>query len=325
MTFYGGEPLLNIEGIKYSLQKAEEMKDDKELLEYSAGIITNGTLINEEVIDLINKYPIGYMQITLDGPKDIHDSRRVKVNGEGTFDEIIGNIKQVAEKVENDKFKLGIRINVDKLNIDRIPELLLCLKREVPQDNITISFGIIRQGINTCGDISTICLSREELKKALWKLWTTAWKMGFKVYTRPFPKFFSCTFDALNGFVIDPYLKVYPCWELVGLEEFSIGQLTEDGKFVPTPLFYETKTRNALEIPECKKCKLLPICMGGCAVEALKLNGNFNKSGCFSKRYDYDIGLLHYLMRRYKNVICENDIWYYLNNVWRDNNEETKL
>jgi len=101
ISFYGGEPLLNWKGCKYALKRLEEMKDNGEIQDYSTGFVTNGVLINEDVTNAINEYNVYSMQITLDGPRDVHDKRRVKVNGEGTFDEIIENIKLLKNDVNN--------------------------------------------------------------------------------------------------------------------------------------------------------------------------------------------------------------------------------
>jgi len=56
-------------------------------------LITNGTIYNEKIVNLINKYRIDFT-ISIDGPKDINDFNRVFSSGKGSHDIISRNIKQ---------------------------------------------------------------------------------------------------------------------------------------------------------------------------------------------------------------------------------------
>jgi len=308
ISFYGGEPLLNWKGCKYTLERLEEMKEEGEIQDYSTGFVTNGTLINDEVINAINNYTIHSMQITLDGPKEIHDKRRIRPNGEGTFDEILENIKLLKNGVANKKFRLGLRINVDKTNYKQIPELLNFLRKEGLND-IPISYGIVRSNIPYCSNcLNTSVFLGRDLPKYLPFLWKEAYKRGFKIATRPNLKFSYCTYDRLYTYVVDPYLKVYPCWEMVGDDEYCMGEIKEDGTFEPEPFYYTAKTRNPLEFEECRNCKLLPICMGGCAAESIRRNGHPNGPGCDINKYVWEEGLKFYLMRIYPHLFKEEDL-----------------
>jgi len=307
ISFYGGEPLLNWKGCKYTLERLEEMKEKGEIQDYSTGFVTNGTLINEGIISAINTYNIYSMQITLDGPKEIHDKRRIRANGEGTFDEIIENIKLLKDEITNEKFRLGLRINVDKTNYKQIPELLDFLKKKGLND-IPISYGIVRSTIPYCSDCNTFVFLGRDLPEYLPLLWKEAYKRGFKIATRPNLKFSYCVYDSPNGYVIDPELKVYPCWEMVGDDKYCTGKIKEDGTFEPAPLYYTAKTRDPIEFEECKNCKLLPICMGGCGAESIRRNGHPNGPGCDINKYIWKEGLEFYLMRKYPHLFTNKEL-----------------
>jgi len=319
ISFYGGEPLLNWKGCKYALKRLEEMKDNGEIQDYSTGFVTNGVLINEDVINAINEYNVYSMQITLDGPRDVHDKRRVKVNGEGTFDEIIENIKLLKNEVNNEKFHLGLRINVDKTNYKRIPELLDFLKSEGLND-LLISYGIVRNNIPYCSDCDALVFLGRDLPEYLPFLWKEAYKRGFKINTRPNIKLGYCVYDRPFGYVIDPELKVYPCWEMVGDDKYCIGRIKENGEFESEPLYYTTKSRNPLDFEECKSCKLLPICMGGCAAESIRRNGHPNGPGCDINKYIWKEGLKFYLMKRYPHLFKDEELKETLGMLPRGNN-----
>lgn len=307
VSFYGGEPLLNWKGCTYTLERLEEMKEDGEIRDYSTGFVTNGTLVNDKVIDAINKYNIRSMQITLDGPKEIHDKRRIKTSGEGTFDRIIENMKLLEQGVTNKNFHLGLRINVDKTNYKRIPELLDFLKN-MGFRNIAISYGIVRGDQPYCSPNCGVYFSGSDLQKYLPYLWKEAYTRGFEVSTRPNLKFAYCVYDHPFGYVIDPELKVYPCWEMVGIEEYQIGEIQEDGSLKIYPFYYDVKSRDPTEYEECRKCKLLPVCMGGCPMESIRKNGHPNGPGCDINKYVWKEGLKFYLMRRYPNIFSKESL-----------------
>jgi len=93
MSFYGGEALLEIERIKACVDYIKEAYKGK-VVRYT--ITTNGTVINKEIIDFLEKCDVG-MVISLDGPKEIHDINRVFEDGSGSFDKIMDNLQYIKE------------------------------------------------------------------------------------------------------------------------------------------------------------------------------------------------------------------------------------
>ena len=83
ICFFGGEPLLNISGIKMICEKAREINPNVKFL-----CQTNGTLINAEFIKLLKKFEIE-LTLSIDGNKKDNDRNRIDVNGNGTFEKIL--------------------------------------------------------------------------------------------------------------------------------------------------------------------------------------------------------------------------------------------
>ncbi len=98
-TFYGGEPLLNFDLIK---QTVEYVNNINFLIKPAYSITTNGTLLTKKISKFLVENDFS-LAISLDGPKDEHDRNRVTQNKRGTFDIIIKNIDNI-----NDKSKLHI-------------------------------------------------------------------------------------------------------------------------------------------------------------------------------------------------------------------------
>jgi len=98
LTFYGGEPFLRFELFKDII---EYTKSHNKNFHYS--LTTNGTLLNKKKIyEYLIENDIS-INISLDGPKEIHDKNRVMVNGEGSFDRIIENLSRI-KKLAPDYF-----------------------------------------------------------------------------------------------------------------------------------------------------------------------------------------------------------------------------
>ncbi len=95
ITFWGGEPLLNFDIIKYIVNsyKAKEKKHDN----VCWSIITNGTIMNCDILDFCYSHDI-VLQISLDGNKDNHDKLRKFRSGNGSYDKVMTNISKIKMK-----------------------------------------------------------------------------------------------------------------------------------------------------------------------------------------------------------------------------------
>jgi uncharacterized protein len=75
--FYGGEPLLNFETIKRIVSYAKELYQNWSL---TFTMTTNATLLDQQMIDYIIEKDF-LIYVSLDGPRENHDSKRLQVNG----------------------------------------------------------------------------------------------------------------------------------------------------------------------------------------------------------------------------------------------------
>lgn len=79
-------------------------------------ITTNGTLLTDEIVEYFIKYNISTM-LSLDGPEKIHDiNRRFAVDGSGSFNKILSNLKHIREKYPSFIDSLQINMVVDPQN-----------------------------------------------------------------------------------------------------------------------------------------------------------------------------------------------------------------
>lgn len=83
--FFGGEPLGAWNTVKYIAGSAHELCQQHNV-ELLGGMTTNSTLLHKDRLEWLVQRGIGAFQITLDGPREIHDARRVSSQKTGSFD-----------------------------------------------------------------------------------------------------------------------------------------------------------------------------------------------------------------------------------------------
>jgi uncharacterized protein len=91
VTFFGGETLLNFDVMRAAVQYAVvKAKEAGKQIDFS--LTTNGTLLNERVIEFLAEYRIG-VTISLDGDREMNDQFRVFHDGRGSYDVIAPKVK----------------------------------------------------------------------------------------------------------------------------------------------------------------------------------------------------------------------------------------
>lgn len=272
ITWYGGEPLLAKNIIAEFSKRAIEITE-REGVHYSSYIVTNGYLIDDEVIQIFKDSRIGGAQITIDGPPSIHNQRRIlKNSSDETFDKIVGNIKKL---IDGGITNVAIRINIDKTNVNYVEELLNILEENDLKD-ATISLGHVSAYTEACSSIESNCLTVEEYAKEDRKYQKILFERGHKV-AGGYPYYPSikanyCCADNTGAYVIDPEGYMYKCWNDVGNTDRAVGKVNEKINEKMHALNMEYIMWSPFENEKCVECELLPICMGGCPYNGLLNN-----------------------------------------------------
>lgn len=294
ITWYGGEPLLAKDIIFSMAKKIIEICDEYQV-RYFSSIITNGYLIKEEDIEKYKNSRISAFQITIDGPRDIHNTRRIlrATPEKGTFDTIINNVKLLLKN----NIGVSIRINIDKENVENTKELIRFLKDQ-GIDNASIHFGHISACTDNNEGIANQCLSTKQYADESLKLQEYLFEMGLASQGYPhYPgiKANYCGADSINTFVVDPEGYKYKCWNEVGMTDLAVGNLLWQDEDSPEEMVCREMrymTYNPMANSQCRDCEVLPICMGGCPYEAVRSGTvncekwKFNLIDTLKKTYD---------------------------------------
>jgi uncharacterized protein len=86
VSFWGGEPLLNFKMIRYIVERFHPYRTEER--EISFLLVTNGILLNREILEFCREYKIR-MQLSVDGDKEAHDALRQTKSGDGTYETIL--------------------------------------------------------------------------------------------------------------------------------------------------------------------------------------------------------------------------------------------
>ncbi|MBQ5310876.1 MAG: 4Fe-4S cluster-binding domain-containing protein, partial [Oscillospiraceae bacterium] len=87
VDFFGGEPLMNWDVVKQLVEYGREREKEYNK-KFRFTITTNGTLLNDERMDFINK-EMSNVVMSIDGRKDINDRMRHRVDGTSVYDKIV--------------------------------------------------------------------------------------------------------------------------------------------------------------------------------------------------------------------------------------------
>ena len=283
ITLYGGEPLAkeNRDLIEYILQKCEEIDN-------TCFAVTNAHDL-EYFMDLIGSKKISTLQITVDGPREIHNSRRIALDRESSYDKIMKNIEMVLKETDAE---IRMRINIDKRNAPHIMELLEDLdKRGILSSP---SFLVAGNGVVGVGEMTYINTELAKLEDAIKKQYPEL-DYDFAgrtsdVNDRLFPavylkqriplKVSICGADN-NLRVFAPDGSIYPCWSALGKADDVIGTYDETGTIRWNPEAKEKWTRKMLGYKKkCICCRFALICGGGCIRPALPNEESANIYDC---------------------------------------------
>lgn len=224
ISFFGGEPLLKKELI-YEVVNYTKDLENKNNIKFTYGLTTNGTLVDREFIKFTKKYDflVGY---SLDGKALTQNKNRKTYSGEGTFDVVSNNARELIKKVD----KIVAMPVITKNNYKDMVE------------NARYLFDMGFRYVNCAFDYTAdwtdedIGLLRAEYEK-LAELYYEKTKNNNDFYLLPFDnkintyiKEKNCEEEcllAVKHVNVSADGKIYPCMQFVGKEKYEIGNVKE--------------------------------------------------------------------------------------------------
>lgn len=285
VSWFGGEPLLGLKSLGHLSDLFVRLCDSKEI-QYTARITTNGYLLDDRACAELLRCRVSHVQVTLDGPKDLHDKMRPLVSGRGTFDRIIANLHRAAEQ-----FTVDVRINVDSESFLRTEELLAYLQAEGFAGRLNVYLAQLVDVSDFASAPSASygvrCFNNGEFAEAERQFQDMADRHGFGRARLPRPLGAPCTAVRANDLVVGSRGELYKCYESIGNPSEVIGHISdykEPGSRAAKWLQYDP-----FSDPECTECIALPVCMGGCAHHGLDASQYSNRCDTFRHTYQEQV------------------------------------
>ena len=265
VTWFGGEPLLNVPIIEFLSRGLMRLCEDRRCA-YDSYMITNGYRLTAPMARRLAKAGIRDFQVTLDGERDVHDLQRPLAGGQGTFDVLMRNLAAVASEVSS----IAVRVNLMRRNVDSAARLVRRLKEmQADAPSLAIALGHVDSSTPHCGVGEQALLTGNEFADREMALLDGTGEDGKEKVALPTPFDTVCSAARLNMYVIAPDGALFKCWNSLGRPEDAIGHIEgpveEDAsawiRFQPE------------DDATCRACKLLPICQGGCSDVHLRTGG----------------------------------------------------
>ena len=292
VDFFGGEPMMNFDVVKQLVAYARSIEKEHNK-NFRFTFTTNGVLLDEEVMDFLNK-EMHNVVLSLDGRKEVNDHFRKNYAGEGSYDTIVPKFQRLVEKRGGKDYY--VRGTFTHNNVDFTNDIF---------HMADLGFTELSMEPVVCPPGDPYALTKEDMPKIFEQYEILAKEMlKRKKEGRPFT-FYHYMLDLKNGpciykritgcgsgteyMAVTPWGELFPCHQFVGDPKYSLGNIWDGIK--NTAVQDEFRGCNAYARPECKECWAKLYCSGGCAANAYHATGSINgiyEYGCelFKKRIE---------------------------------------
>ncbi|MBI9107316.1 MAG: radical SAM protein [Spirochaetales bacterium] len=284
ITVFGGEPLLPGEQHRRKIQKIIIEANKRGL---SLAFVTNAYSL-VEYIPLLKTASVREVQITLDGPEKIHDSRRMLHGGKGTFTEVVSGIDAtLAEGIP-----VNLRAVMDKENMPHLPELAnfaiekgwtknpifkTQLGRNYELHYCQANSGRLYDRISMYQDLYHLIQKNPDIMEFHRPAFSIS-RFLFDKGEMPSPLFDSCP-GCKSEWAFDYSGRIFSCTATVGKDGEELGTFYPE-KTLNSEAVSCWQDRDVTSIPECRNCELQLTCGGGCGSAAKNKNGTILSPDC---------------------------------------------
>ncbi|NOZ13415.1 MAG: radical SAM protein [Acidobacteria bacterium] len=255
VTWYGGEPLLAAEMV-LSVTKRIRAICGSRGKDVSFFLVSNGYLLTETLASKLASAGISGIQITLDGPPEVHNRRRVLRGGGGTFHRLLESVRIAAEAFKTVK----VRMNLDRENRGEWEKLAAILEAAGLSGKVRFEIANVDATNEANSEYKNKCLHPEEFASEWVNFARSAYRRGEDGLLK-LPQMTVCSKVSAFAYVIGPGGDIYKCWNDVGDPKKVVSHVSES----------EAPDKNRqwarfspLQWRECRVCSLLPACMGRC-------------------------------------------------------------
>jgi uncharacterized protein len=234
VSWFGGEPLAAKDIVIEISEYATALALKYPQLRYQANMTTNGYFLNYDTAAALVDVGVRSYQISLDGPRDIHNKSRIRADGGSTYDQIWTNLLAIRDSSLPVNVKLRIHFSVDTLN--QIDPLIEDIRKEFLHDSRFFVFFKAIERLGGPNDTSIKIFSKAEKEDAVHLLQTKLFGENLASPQNYYLKEdHACYASRPNSLLIRPNGDVGKCTVALYDERNKIASLQSDGtlKLIP--------------------------------------------------------------------------------------------
>jgi len=286
VTFFGGEPLLNMGLIRHLVQYGKEKGESGgKLIRFS--MTCNGTLLTDNIVDFLNRNKVSVL-VSMDGPKRIQNMNRPFKSGKGSYDVVASSV----QKLLSTRTTVTARATLtrDCMSLETLVNGL----RDVGFTYVHVepvaadgncSFALSEK------DFETLKKEYDHIGRLFLENVLNGDLFGFSNILRTISSIYGCATRhypcgaGRNLAAIDSSGGIYLCHRFTGMEEFSMGTV-----FDPDFSLHKKILQTHVDArKDCKTCWVRHLCGGNCWHE------NYIYNGCIDEPYKLKCGLFKYV------------------------------
>lgn len=285
IDFFGGEPLLNWDVVKQTVEYIESIQEKHGKI-FKLTLTTNGMLLTQDKIDYVNEHDMSLV-LSLDGRKDVHNSMRPSSGGRDTYETVAKNLVNAVKQRDGREYYVRGTYTHNNLDFCKDVEAMsdlgfehLSMEPVVGEDGAYVlrpeDMPIIEKEYEKLADLYL------ERQLAGWGEKFNFFHFRMDLYRGP------CMAKRLRGcgagheyMAVVPNGDIYPCHQYVGKDGYVIGTVFDGLKNYDIP----TQFRNTHVFTKetCANCWAKFFCSGGCHANNETLGGDLStpyEMGC---------------------------------------------
>jgi uncharacterized protein len=276
IRFFGGEPMLNWPILEHILEYVQTIKEE---IEVDYILNTNGTVLTSHMVQAIAKNRVR-VALSLDGVGPVNDRFRKFRSGQGAFTVIDRNLNMLLAS----GCPVGIETTLGDHNHGHLKELVDYLVDKGTRHNCQVPLGL--QSITVTPKDGLDNLSTDDKVTEIIETILYARKRGLDamigMVTLPFNTLLGKRRPGAYCSAMGEELCVYPNGEIYpcGIIKIRLGTIKDLEGIFKSDDYIKTSQRIAGNINACRGCDIEAFCAGGCAADAMALNGDiFHPTG----------------------------------------------
>jgi uncharacterized protein len=260
--FFGAEPLCNFEIIRYIVEKSRAKG-----YKWQFGATTNATLIDEEKVQWMKQVNFGLL-LSIDGPKDSHNTNRIYADGSGSWDDAwkgLALVRKVLNPIPQ------IRWTVTPSTVQGLANNIKTMVEEYGLTNMPVDFTYEVEW--TKDDLAAL---KKELETFgdYYNKWMIEGKPVFSMFIRDANAAISQTVRQWGnrcglgnvGLGVDYDGTLYPCHRFIDSHIIKIGDVYSgfNSTYKEWIQNWERISPYCEEPKKCLNCNYKKACTGGC-------------------------------------------------------------